>query len=224
MDSIQLSRLQIYDGHRRISRRSVAAIWIFRRNFAYQSYRSIFILPFLRDSPFTRKDIRLYILSENQYNECDTASRVSTGSPQRVTINRVSKYEEIRGRDRVDRQARFLKKIADARQWRRTEDGREERYLGKRSAIYGHPSMSRVAVVRDPDCGVIPTCIAAMRNSGPQWFLHPRFSSTLILLLFDSTSILTMVVKFIAIVRQEISRRLLPFPFLSHSNPIRSLI
>lgn len=66
------------------------------------SNRFIFIPSFLQsDSPFTRKDISPYILSGNRYNKRDTLSRVLTGSPRRVSINRVavSEYKETRGRN-----------------------------------------------------------------------------------------------------------------------------
>lgn len=89
-------------------------------------------------------------------------------------------------------------------------------YLGKRSAIYGRPSTSRVAVIRDP-AARYPWGSYMYRSYAEFWSLMiplPPLLSFLFFLILGS--ILTMAVKFIAIARQEISRSS-SFPSLSRA-------
>lgn len=203
---------------------SIAAIWMFHRKCIkiLCSNRSIFIPSFFRDSPFTRKDISPYILSGNRYNKRDTLSRVLTGSPRRVSINRiaVSEYKETRGRN--------------------SKYGISQENCGgcptmavyraeKRGTIFGKKVSNLRASIVVEGCGSKGSwCTVSWLGDrsytyrsyaefeSPMTPLPPAFPSRCSFFFFlILASILTMAVKFIAIVRQEVSRSsflLLPHP------------
>lgn len=148
-------------------------------------FRSIFIPP-SRLSFYAKRYTAVYILPENQYNKRDTPSRVSTGL-RRVTINRGIEVRNSRKKRSSSARAGISQENCggcstmpgvqrgETRERERddiSEKGQQFTGIHRRRGlrqrgIHGIPT-------------VVPTRIAAMRNSGPRWLLRPRFSFPLL--------------------------------------------